>query len=54
MMSKLRNSLCELCTALIFLCGCSNEPLQPIRSGEMWPDNNGEHINAHGGGSNVL
>lgn len=35
MMSKLRNSLCELCTALIFLCGCSNEPLQPIRSGEM-------------------
>ena len=47
MMSKLRNSLCELCTALIFLCGCSNEPLQPIRSGEMWPDNNGEHINAH-------
>lgn len=50
MMSKLRNSLCELCTALIFLCGCSNEPLQPIRSGEMWPDNNGEHINAHGGG----
>ena len=50
MMSKLRNSLCELCTALIFFCGCSNEPLQPIRSGEIWPDNNGEHINAHGGG----
>ena len=49
-MSKLRNSLCELCTALIFFCGCSNEPLQPIRSGEIWPDNNGEHINAHGGG----
>lgn len=21
-----------------------------IRSGELWPDNNGEHINAHGGG----
>ena len=34
----------------IYLCGCSNEPLQPIRSGEIWPDNNGEHINAHGGG----
>ena len=50
MLSKLRNSLCELCTALIFFCGCSNEPLQPIRSGEIWPDNNGEHINAHGGG----
>ena len=42
--------MCELCTALIFFCGCSNEPLQPIRSGEIWPDNNGEHINAHGGG----
>ena len=21
-----------------------------IKSGEIWPDNNGEHINAHGGG----
>ncbi len=23
---------------------------EPIRSGEIWPDNNGVHINAHGGG----
>ena len=53
MMSKLRNSLCELCTALIFFCGCSNEPLQPIRSGEIWPDNNGEHIQCPWGRSNV-
>lgn len=30
MMSKLRNSLCELCTALIFLCGCSNERCNPF------------------------
>ena len=21
-----------------------------IKSGEIWPDNNGKHINAHGGG----
>lgn len=39
-----------LCLGIYTFCGCSNEPLQPIRSGEMWPDNNGEHINAHGGG----
>lgn len=25
-------------------------PSKPILSGEIWPDNNGEHINAHGGG----
>ena len=53
MMSKLRNSLCELCTALIFFCGCSNEPLQPIRSGEIWPDNNGEAYQCPWGRSNV-
>ena len=34
---------------LILLCSCSTQP-SPIRSGELWPDNNGEHINAHGGG----
>ena len=39
-----------LCLGIYTFCGCSNEPLQPIRSGEIWPDNNGEHINAHGGG----
>lgn len=33
----------------ILLCGCNTQP-SPIRSGELWPDNNGEHINAHGGG----
>ena len=25
-------------------------PLKPIASGEIWPDDRGEHINAHGGG----
>ena len=33
----------------ILLCGCNTQP-SPIRSGELWPDDNGEHINAHGGG----
>lgn len=34
-----------------FLLGCTpkQEP-KPIRSGEIWPDNEGVHINAHGGG----
>ena len=29
---------------------CSPYTDQPIRSGEIWPDDRGEHINAHGGG----
>jgi beta-xylosidase len=28
---------------------CTNEP-KTIQPGEIWPDNNGVHINAHGGG----
>lgn len=26
-----------LCLGIYTFCGCSNEPLQPIRSGEIWP-----------------
>lgn len=30
---------------------CSQqEPAKPIKSGELWLDNNGTHVNAHGGG----
>lgn len=40
--------------ALLFiciLCSCSQqEPAKPIKSGELWLDNNGTHVNAHGGG----
>ena len=39
-----------LCMGLFALCNCTQEPLKPICSGEIWADNNGEHINAHGGG----
>ena len=35
---------------LILLCGCSDQHSKSIVSGEIWPDNNGIHINAHGGG----
>lgn len=27
-----------------------DEPLKSFHTGEIWPDNNGVHINAHGGG----
>ncbi|NQU86537.1 MAG: beta-glucanase, partial [Mariniphaga sp.] len=34
---------------LPFLFSCQKE-LKMINPGELWPDNNGTHINAHGGG----
>lgn len=42
-------SLSGLALAVV-LTACDAGDKQPIRSGELWPDNNGEHINAHGGG----
>ena len=35
-----------------FACSCGTPSYtdQPIRSGEIWPDDTGTHINAHGGG----
>lgn len=36
---------------ICILCSCSQqEPAKPIKSGELWLDNNGTHVNAHGGG----
>ena len=35
---------------LCALQACSPYTDAPIRSGEIWPDDRGEHINAHGGG----
>ena len=34
---------------VLFLASCSNHS-KTIKPGEIWPDNNGVHINAHGGG----
>ena len=32
------------------MVACTAEPPKEIRSGEIWPDNQGVHVNAHGGG----
>lgn len=34
---------------VVFFSACNKE-LKTIKPGEIWPDNNGVHINAHGGG----
>lgn len=36
--------------ALILLLGCKEAKEQVFKPGEIWPDTNGVHINAHGGG----
>jgi beta-xylosidase len=38
-----------LCIVVLLGYSCT-KPLKPIRSGEIWPDADGVHINAHGGG----
>lgn len=35
---------------LFLLSACAKEPAKPIHSGEIWPDDRGIHVNAHGGG----
>lgn len=44
--------LTALLAAVLTICACSSYKYstQPIRSGLVWPDDRGEHINAHGGG----
>ncbi|WP_177602123.1 glycoside hydrolase family 43 protein [uncultured Phocaeicola sp.] len=39
-----------LLSALLLVACSQPEPAKPIKSGELWPDNTGVHINAHGGG----
>lgn len=36
--------------AVIAAASCNSSKLSSFRPGEIWPDNNGIHINAHGGG----
>jgi hypothetical protein len=36
--------------AAVWLCGAGAAEFAGFRPGEAWPDNNGVHINAHGGG----
>lgn len=35
---------------VLLLVACTAESPKEIRSGEIWPDNQGVHVNAHGGG----
>ncbi len=41
--------ICIFALLSLMACGAEQE-LKSIIPGEIWPDNNGEHINAHGGG----
>ena len=43
--------LCLLgCFCLLWTMVCTAANPKKIRSGEIWPDNQGVHVNAHGGG----
>ena len=42
--------LLSICLLLLSVSCTQKEPTKPIYSGEIWPDNQGVHINAHGGG----
>ena len=49
----MRNRFINLLGSICFCWGvvaCTAEPPKEIRSGEIWPDNQGVHVNAHGGG----
>lgn len=39
-----------LFSAVFFTLVSCSQPYKTIKPGEIWPDNNGVHINAHGGG----
>ena len=50
---SMRNRFINLLGSICFCWGvaaCTAEPPKEIRSGEIWPDNQGVHVNAHGGG----
>lgn len=50
-MKKTALFLWVICFALWMGTGCMpTQEWKPIKSGEIWPDNQGVHINAHGGG----
>ena len=37
-------------TLTVSVCGQQQTKVTAFRPGEVWPDENGQHINAHGGG----
>ena len=46
-MKNFHSTLSALILLLFFSC---EQESKTIKSGEIWPDNNGVHVNAHGGG----
>lgn len=49
----MKNRLINLLGSICFCWGvvaCTAEPPKELRSGEIWPDHQGVHVNAHGGG----
>ena len=45
----MRTQFFLITVTVLFLMSCKQES-KIIKPGEIWPDNNGVHINAHGGG----
>ena len=43
-------TMTRLFLAAVILAACSGNSLTQIQPGEIWPDTEGRHINAHGGG----
>lgn len=47
----MKNVLCVFFVAMMIAdSGCQNSGTASFRSGDTWPDSDGNHINAHGGG----
>ena len=47
---KFYHALLSLLFVSIILYSCTGNNIKTFTPGEIWPDNNGVHINAHGGG----
>jgi hypothetical protein len=52
----MKKRIAALCIALLFNCWCHSfvyaqgKPVSVIKPGELWPDDKGNHVQAHGGG----
>ena len=48
----MKNKIIKYCGyfCILLSTACTQPQPRPICSGEIWPDNQGVHINAHGGG----
>lgn len=49
----MKKAICFILCSIVMVVACSNSSVTKnsfFKPGEIWPDNNGVHINAHGGG----